>query len=192
MKFRKPLKITSRTSSITNAFVQAIIPSVEPSAEEEAKALSILGMTPETRRCAYCGDPATDWDHLRSYVRKKEPSGYVNDIRNIVPSCGPCNQSKSGTEWKAWMQGLAPGSPTTRGIANLDQRIRLIEKFEAWGNVEPLPIRECVGEEEWTGYWARCDAITVQLREAQLQADRIKNKLTAALEIRQPKESQAT
>ena len=192
MKFRKPLKITSRTSSITNAFVQAIIPSVEPSAEEEAKALSILGMTPETRRCAYCGDPATDWDHLRSYVRKKEPSGYVNDIRNIVPSCGPCNQSKSGTEWKAWMQGLAPGSPTTRGIANLDQRIRLIEKFEAWGNVEPLPIRECVGEEEWTSYWARCDAITVQLREAQLQADRIKNKLTAALEIRQPKESQAT
>ena len=43
MKFRKPLKITSRTSSITNAFVQAIIPSVEPSAEEEAEALSILG-----------------------------------------------------------------------------------------------------------------------------------------------------
>ena len=192
MKFRKPLKITSRTSSITNAFVQAIIPSAEPSAAEEAEALSILGMTLKTRRCVYCGDPATDWDHLRSYVRKKEPSGYVNDIRNIVPSCGPCNQSKSGTEWKAWMQGLAPGSPKTRGIENLDQRIRLIEKFEAWGNVEPLPIRECVGEEEWRSYWERCDTINAQLREAQVQADRIKNKLTAALEIRQPKESQAT
>jgi hypothetical protein len=192
MKFRKPLKITSRTSSITNAFVQAIIPSAEPSAEEEAQALSILGMTPETRRCVYCGDPATDWDHLRSYVRKKEPSGYVNDIRNIVPSCGPCNQSKSGTEWKAWMQGPAPGSPRTRGIANLDQRIRLIEKFEAWGNVEPLPLRKCVGEEEWRTYWERCDAITSQLREAQLQADRIKSKLTAELEVRQPKTSSAT
>jgi hypothetical protein len=139
----------------------------------------------------YCGDPATDWDHLRSYVRKKEPSGYVNDIRNIVPSCGPCNQSKSGTEWEAWMQGLAPGSPKTRGIANLDERIALIEKFERWGNVKPLPLRKCVGEEEWLSYWARCDKITAQLREAQVQADRIKGRLTAELEARE-KASPAT
>ena len=149
-------------------------------------------MTPETRRCVYCGDAATDWDHLRSYVRKKEPSGYVNDVRNIVPSCGPCNQSKSGSEWKAWMQGLAPGSPKTRGIAHLDQRIVLIEKFEAWGNVEPLPIRECVGEEEWRSYWARCDTINAQLSEAQVQADRIKSKLRAKLEMQQSKASPVT
>jgi hypothetical protein len=185
MKFRKPLKITSRTSSITNVFVQAIIPSKEPSLDEEAEALLILGMTPKTERCVYCGDPATDWDHLRSYVRKKEPSGYVNDIRNIVPSCGPCNQSKSGSEWKLWIQGPAPGSPKTRGITNLDDRIGLIEKFEAWGNVEPLPLRECVGEEEWQRYWARCDAIIAQLKEAQAHADRIRIALTAELEKRQ-------
>jgi hypothetical protein len=34
MKFRKPLKITSRTSTITNAFVQAIIPNAVPTADE--------------------------------------------------------------------------------------------------------------------------------------------------------------
>jgi hypothetical protein len=185
MKFRKPLKITSRTSSITNVFVQAIIPSKEPSLKEEAEALLILGMTPETKRCVYCGDPATDWDHLRSYVRKKEPSGYVNDIRNIVPSCGPCNQSKSGSEWKIWIQGLAPGSPKTRGISDLDDRIRLIEKFEAWGNVEPLPLRECIGEEEWKRDWTRCDAIIAQLKEAQAHADLIRIKLTVELARRQ-------
>jgi hypothetical protein len=84
------------------------------------------------------------------------------------------------------MQGPAPGSPKTRGIADLDQRIALIEKFEAWGNVERLPIRECVGEEEWRSYWARCDIITAQLREAQVQANRIKSKLTAEFEVRQP------
>jgi hypothetical protein len=39
MKFRQPLKITSRTSSITNSFVQAIIPFIEPTREETDEAL---------------------------------------------------------------------------------------------------------------------------------------------------------
>lgn len=90
------------------------------------------------------------------------------------------------------MQGPAPGSPKTRGIANLDQRIALIEKFEAWGNVERFPIRESVGEDEWRTYWERRDAITALLGEAQVQADRIKGKLTAELEMRQSKASPVT
>ena len=44
MKFRKPLTITSRTSSVTNGFVQAIIPSIEPTAEETDEALAVLGV----------------------------------------------------------------------------------------------------------------------------------------------------
>jgi hypothetical protein len=45
MKFRRPLKITSRTSSVTNRFVQAIIPHVPPTRAEVEEALGILGMT---------------------------------------------------------------------------------------------------------------------------------------------------
>jgi hypothetical protein len=43
-----PMKITGRSSSITNAFINSIIPVVLPSAEEVKQALKILGMTPET------------------------------------------------------------------------------------------------------------------------------------------------
>jgi len=42
MKFRQPLKITSRISSITNAFVQAIVPRIEPSDEDTILALKHL------------------------------------------------------------------------------------------------------------------------------------------------------
>jgi hypothetical protein len=58
---RSPLKITSRTSSITNSFVQAIIPTVSYSEEQRAEALAKLGMTMEKLSCIYCRSPTTDW-----------------------------------------------------------------------------------------------------------------------------------
>ena len=78
MKFRKPLKITSRTSSITNSFVQAIIPSVEPTAAEVEEALAVLDMTSDAISCIYCGAPASDWDHLRPLVRGRRPSATMS------------------------------------------------------------------------------------------------------------------
>jgi hypothetical protein len=47
----------------------SIIPSIMPSDAEVAEALNILGMVPENVECAYCGDPVTEWDHLRPIVR---------------------------------------------------------------------------------------------------------------------------
>jgi len=64
MKQRAPLKITSRTSSITNSFVQAIIPTVESTADEQREALAHLAMTLDDLHCVYCGTATTDWDHL--------------------------------------------------------------------------------------------------------------------------------
>ena len=76
--FRMPSiqTMTSRKTSITNAFVSAIIPSVRPSLEEIAEALCILGMEPSDVRCAYCGDKASEWDHLRPLVVKSPPDGF--------------------------------------------------------------------------------------------------------------------
>src|SRR5438128_9847091 len=101
MKFRKTLKITSRTSSVANGFVQAIIPCIEPTDAQKNEALAILQIDPNRLECAYCGAPATDWDHLRPLVKGKRSTGYCNEIRNLVPACGPCNQSKSGQDWRA-------------------------------------------------------------------------------------------
>jgi len=182
MKFRKPLKITSRTSSITNSFVQAIVPNVEPGVEEIDEALAILGMTRLTMECIYCGSKATDWDHLRPFVSGKKPTGYINDIRNMVPSCGPCNQSKIGADWRIWIEGTARGAPKTRGVTALSDRIARLERFVEWGRVKPLDLRALAGESLWDEYWARRDAIEQAMKDAQVHAiavqEAIRKKLT--------------
>lgn len=111
-----PVKITGRTSSITNSFVNGIIPTVMPSDEEIALALEALGMDALDVRCAYCGDPATEWDHLNAIVLGKRPTGYISEIHNLVPACGKCNQSKGNKPWRSWMFGPSPLSPASRGV----------------------------------------------------------------------------
>lgn len=173
MRFRKPLTILSRTSSLTNSFVQAILPAVEPTPAEVAEALAILGMTPDTIACAYCGTASTDWDHLRPLVKGKRPTGYITEIRNLVPSCGPCNQSKSGADWHAWMTGTAKGSPKTKGVPDLEARVERLKRYVEWGQVRPLDLRELGGAELWDRHWANLEALTVGMREAQVHAEQL-------------------
>jgi len=173
MKFRRPLKITSRTSSITNSFVQAIIPTVKPTTAELEEALAILDMKLGQTSCVYCGVNATDWDHLRPLVKGKRPSGFLNEARNLVPCCGPCNQSKSGAYWKDWMEGQAPGAPKTKGVVDVDKRIARLTRFEKWGNLKPFRIEDVVGQEKWAQYWNACQEIENQMKAAQLLADEI-------------------
>jgi 5-methylcytosine-specific restriction endonuclease McrA len=102
--FRMPtaMSITGRSSSITNAFVNALIPIVFPSEAEVVEALSVLGMSPNDVRCIYCGDPYTEWDHLRPLVIDQKPTGFVSELANLVPGCGRCNQSKGKKPWREW------------------------------------------------------------------------------------------
>lgn len=181
MKFRKPLKITSRTSSITNSFVQAIIPSIEPSEVEVLEALKILEIDPVNMTCAYCGRPSTDWDHLRPLVRNKRPTGYINELRNLVPSCGPCNQSKSGADWRKWILGDAKGSPKTMNIQDLDVRVERLERFEAWGSVEPLPLGNLAGTELWVQHWNNLEEIQDRMHRAQRHAELVNRSIRSAL-----------
>lgn len=181
MRFRRPLTITSRTSSITNSFVQAVVPSPETSADEWTQAFQIFEMDPESRTCVYCGALATDWDHLRPLVRNKRPTGYIDEIRNRVPSCAPCNQSKGGADWRKWMEGNARGSPKTKGINDLPARIERLERFEKWGQVKPLDFRALVGIEAWDAYWRDLDIIIEKMFDAQAQAVRVRTLLNTAL-----------
>lgn len=181
MKFRKSLKITTRTSSITNSFVQAIIPDITPSTTEIDEVLNILDMTRDTKSCVYCGAQATDWDHLRPLVRNKKPTGYLNEARNVVPSCGPCNQSKSGADWQKWMEGSARGSPRTKGVTDLAARIERLKKFEQWGKIEPLLLHEMIPAEQWDSYWALLEEIENKMKSAQAEAEKIKLAITQKL-----------
>ncbi|MBD8877757.1 HNH endonuclease [Roseibium polysiphoniae] len=172
MKYRKPHKITQRTSSMTNSFVQAVIPWVEPSRQERAEALAKLDMTEEAMKCVYCDGKATDWDHLRPLVKNKRPTGYISDYKNLVPSCGLCNQSKGASEWKSWIDGPAPNSPKSRGV-NTKPRSEKLERFEAWGNVQPKNLAEMVPSELWAEHWENLESLIDSIKKSQSHAAKI-------------------
>lgn len=173
--FKMPtaMKITGRSSTITNAFVNAIIPIVYPTEDQIKEALSILEMTSDQSECAYCGDKANQWDHFRPLVKNKMPTGYISEIHNLVPSCSPCNTSKGGSEWKTWILGSAPQSPKSRMISDLDRRIANLEKYEQWGDASQVNFEAIAGKYLWKKYWAHCDAIKQLMKEAQIDADQV-------------------
>lgn len=173
--------MVSRKSSITNAFVSAVIPVIAPSHEEINEALRILGMESHDVRCAYCGDKATEWDHLRPLVLQRRPTGYVSEIANLVPACGKCNQSKGNKPWRDWIVSLARLSPTGRGFGGLAERIARLEVYEQWRSPIRVDFRSVLGEEEWERYWSLCEAVIEHLRECQQVADALRLKVATSL-----------
>lgn len=179
------LTITGRSSSIRGAFVAAIVPVVRPSASEIREVLAILGTEPADLRCSYCGNPATEWDHLRPLVTSGRPTGYPSSIRNLVPACGKCNQSKGKSNWKAWMLSTkAKKSPTRRGVEDVLERVRRLEEFERWADCRPLDIPELVDGEMLRDYYRLQDEILAGMRTAQLLAAKLKAQITASLSER--------
>jgi len=169
-----PVRITGRTSSITNSFVNGIIPCIVPTEAEIQKVLEVLGMNERTIRCAYCDDTYTEWDHFHPLIRNKRQTGYISEIRNLVPSCGKCNQSKGNSYWKEWIQGYARLSPTTRNNENLNVIINRLEKYEAWSSPTIIDFESIVGKDIWEQHWTNCEKIHEMMRESQKLSDNIK------------------
>ncbi len=159
--------MVSRKSSITNAFVNSILPVVQPTIDEIEQALHILKMDPTYLRCSYCGDKASEWDHLRPIVINMRPTGYVSEIANLVPSCGKCNQSKRNANWKSWMLSPAGLSPTARRIPNVSELIARLEAFEQWKIPIKIDFEDVLGKESYEKYWAMWEKINSALRECQ-------------------------
>ncbi len=171
----KPMKITGRSSTITNSFINSIIPVIQPSEEKIQEALKILGMTPETFQCAYCGGEVTEWDHLRPLVKDKRPTGYISEIYNLVPACGKCNQSKGNKDWKIWINSNAKLSPKTKGIQDLEQRIARLEAYQNWEIPTKIDFQTLIGQELWNQHWNNLDLVQATMNEAQNLAEEIKN-----------------
>lgn len=169
----KPMKITGRSSSITNSFINSIIPVVAPTEEQVKKALSILDMNFDSFQCSYCGAIATEWDHLRPLVVNKKPTGYISEIHNLVPACGKCNQSKGNKNWSEWILGSAKLSPKSRGINNLELRIKHLKSYEDWCEPTIVDFELIVGKSKWKQHWDNWELVQSTMREAQILASEI-------------------
>lgn len=175
----KPMKITGRSSSITNAFINSIIPVVEPTEEQVEEALSILDML-DNYQCSCCGATATEWDHLRPLVLNKKPTGFISEIHNLVPACGKCNQSKGNKEWRKWMLSDAALSPKTKAIPDIDARIKRLEAYENWGTPTNMDFESIVGKEVWEKHWQNWEQVQEIMRESQVIAEQINTKVAHA------------
>ena len=170
----------SRKSSVTNAFVNSLIPVVEPSVDEIEEALRILEMSADDVRCAYCGDPSTEWDHLRPLVVNRRPTGFISEIGNLVPACGKCNQSKGNKPWLNWMLSSAPRSPATRLVPDLRARVERLRAYEAWRPALAIEFEKIVGAVAYSEYWSKLDAVIESMREAQVFAEILRQQIAAA------------
>jgi len=166
--------VTGRSSSITNAFIGAIIPVIEPTEKEKLDALRILGIEPTDIRCAYCGDKSTEWDHLRPIISNQQPTGYITEIANLVPSCGKCNQSKGKSYWRTWMEGDARLSPKTRGVPDLAQRVARLQSYESWRQPRKIDFAKVVGPELWQRHRQNWRSILELLKKSQELASEIR------------------
>ena len=184
------MKISGRSSSITAAFVTAIVPQVEPLEEEIREALNILEMSPDRMECVYCGGSYSEWDHLRPLVSGQKPTGFITEIRNLVPCCGKCNQSKGNKDWKVWMTSDARLSPKTRGVKDIELRKARLNKYELWGNLIPLDLAAFVTKEEWDQYWRKWRVLLLDMNDIQKRAASIKatiqKKITSSNKAIQP------
>jgi len=181
----RPVRITGRTSTITNSFVNGIIPVVMPSDAEVDEALSILGMNRNDVRCAYCGDMSTEWDHLRPIVQKERPTGFISEIANLVPACGKCNQSKSGYPWEQWIDGQARLSPGKRGTPDLSGRIRRLKMYESWRKPTRIDFACVVQPDLWDAHWKNLERLHALMRECQITSDKIRLSVDRAFRAQQ-------
>ena len=182
----KNVNIKARSSSITNSFFNGIVPVVKPSKEEIREALTVLEQKEDDVRCVYCGDKKTEWDHLHPLIVDKEHTGYITEIANLVPACSKCNQSKGNSDWKKWMLSDADLSPKTRGIKDLDKRIKIIENYDKHFKKQRINLEEIAGKKLWEKYQKAYCSVIFNMEAAQEIMDDIKLKMMDSTNAQKP------
>lgn len=166
----KPPKLTSRRSTLTGLFFTTLTPYLEPTESEVEVALGVLGMKRGVCVCAYCGDKKSEWDHFRAVVKDRKPTGYITEIANLVPVCGKCNESRGNKEWKAWMRGTSALSPATRGVPDIENRIRHLDDFAAWRSPVRIDYANLRTDAQWKQHTENLEKILKLLEDAELHA----------------------
>lgn len=132
-KYLRPSTIMGRKSTVANAFASALAPHDIFDQDAIARAMWDLDQDPnEELQCVYCGAQAATWDHVFNRVVKGKFSGHGHRIRNLVPCCRACNESKGQKPWLEFME--------TRNSPDKDVRVRRMERFLGNANAQKFDI----------------------------------------------------
>lgn len=77
--------------------------------------------------------------------------------------------------------GKARGSPTTRNVTDVHERMGRLSRFEAWGNVRPIAFEGLISKTVWDEYWAQLDAVLDAMRIAQEKATIVRDGIMRAI-----------
>ena len=77
------------------------------------------------------------------------------------------------------MNGAAKGSPRSRKIPDIEERMKRLQDYEMWRKPTKIEYRSIAGEEDWNEYLALRDEIILKLKEAQAKADSMKSMFKA-------------
>ena len=175
MKFKLPAKadLKGRTSTISNAFAIAITPYLLPTKEDEKAFWEALEI--HEGQCAYCLGEGNGMDHLKPLVTNGLPTGYITEIKNLVPCCSACNSAKGAKNFKDWyLSDKNLYRLHAKGLSNdiIRKRYDIIEKYI--DNIpEPLNYAEILGSELWSEFLKRRQRMIDLLREDQVFCDKL-------------------
>ena len=176
------MKITGRSSSITNAFINSIVPSIEPTEDADRRAVVNSPHGPVQFQLLVLRRPRQRVGPL-SLVKDKKPTGYISEIHNLVPTCGKCNQSNGNTDWKTWMLSDANLSPKSRGVPDINDLIRRLEAYTEWGSAAKIDFDEIVRTGDWEQHWRNRDRVIAEMKTAQALANSIRRQIAVLILI---------
>lgn len=91
--------------------------------EEMARVLRFFDMAQP--KCVFCGCPEVKrWDHLIAVTQNGEAV-----LGNMVPACARCDDSKRDLPFQEWMTCDAKGSPKSRGVDDIAERVERINAY---------------------------------------------------------------
>jgi hypothetical protein len=163
-KYLRPSTIMARKNTFANAFASALAPYDTYDQIVVVTAIRDLDQRPdEDLHCVYCGTIAATWDHVFNRVVKGDFSGHGHRIRNLVPCCRTCNESKGQKPWRDFLDALSP--------PDKDLKARRIERFLGSADAQTTgteAMRHKAGEE-----LKRFLEIRTQVFELMAEADRL-------------------
>ena len=173
-KYKMPSNqnLSSRSSTISNAFAISVTPCIKPDESELEGYYEALGI--KEGQCAYCvvGD-GNGRDHLKPLVKDGMPTGYITDIRNLVPCCQKCNSSKGSKSFEEWYKS-DDNLKRLRSLGlnqdEIEKRYTIIKEYESKIG-QPLDYEKIVGTDKWNEYKKRRKALIEALNDNQKFCD---------------------
>lgn len=176
-RFKLPTKsdLKSRTSTLNNAFAISITPYIYPTYEETECFYDQLKI--EEGQCAYCLGDANSIDHVKPLVTNGLPTGYITEIRNLVPCCAACNSAKGAKDFKVWYKEEKNIKRLhKKGMTDdqIDERYQIICTYMKQ-IPEPINYRELLGDDLWCEYLARKEDMISLLKQDQEFCNKLSN-----------------